>query len=291
MLLVDKPEGMTSHEAVIVARRALGTRRIGHTGTLDPFATGLLLLCVGRFTRAAEYFHLLPKTYDAEMRLGVETDTHDRTGRVTGEVEVAGLDGEHVARVVHDLRGESLQRPPAFSAKRVRGRRAHREARVGRPPVLDPVPIAVHRVSVEAVELPLVRFSVTVSTGTYVRGLARDVGRTLGCGAHLTSLRRTEIGPFLVGAARPPEDLAAGHGGDGGWLRPAEALVWMRRRVVVAAEAEALRNGRAVPRGRLTPLEEASGSDSGPIAAVMGDRLVAIATAVDAELRPRKVFD
>jgi tRNA pseudouridine55 synthase len=153
------------------------------------------------------------------------------------------------------------------------------------------VPIVVHRVSVEAVELPLVRFSVTVSTGTYVRGLARDVGRTLGCGAHLTSLRRTGIGPFLVGAARPPEDLAAGHDGGGACLKPAEALVWMRRRVVVAAEAEAIRHGRPVPRGRLTPLEETAGSDSEPIAVMLGDRLVAIATVVDAELRPRKVFD
>jgi len=296
MLLVDKPAGMTSHDAVLAARDRLRMRRIGHTGTLDPFATGLLLLLAGPFTRAMQYFHALAKRYTAVMRLGVETDTEDRTGTVIAgneiwrrltEVEVRGALASRV--------GEGTQVPPSYSAKKVEGRRAYTEARRGAIVELAPVPITVHRLDLERFDPPVVAFSTTVSTGTYVRSLARDIGRDLGCGAHLLELRRTRIGPFavedavLLGEVAPP-----GSAGARGWLAPAEALAWIPRRRLDRSEVAAVRNGRAIPAGSLEPPVPATGPVGAPatgaVALVGEDGLVGVAARHGDELRPRKVF-
>ena len=177
------------------ARRALDTRRVGHTGTLDPFASGLLLLCLGPATRLAEYLLGLDKEYLATARLGVTTDTLDREGDA---VETASgwetLSSDEVRAALDELTGSISQTPPAFSAKKVKGEAAHRLARRGEAPELEPVTVTIHELELLDLDLPRVRFRVRCSSGTYVRAIARDVGEALGVGAHLTELRRTGIG-------------------------------------------------------------------------------------------------
>lgn len=290
VLLVDKPAGPTSHDVVQEARRALGTRRVGHAGTLDPFATGLLLLCAGRATRLVEYFHLLSKTYEASLRLGIETDTHDPEGRVVGRSEAwHELGPTAVEDVLSRFRGRLVQRPPAFSAKRVGGRRAHRAARHGEAVELEPVPVEVHRLEVVACEPPSLRLRAEVSTGTYLRALARDLGRALGCGAHLRALRREAIGPFGVGDAVAPSDLAGLGQGRAAWRTPAEALAWLPSRHLAPEEAERARSGARVPADSTADPGGAAGAL--PVTLVHEGRLVAVAELLDGELQPRKVLD
>jgi tRNA pseudouridine55 synthase len=282
LLLVDKPAGVTSHAVVAAARRALDERRIGHTGTLDPFATGLLLLLVGAFTRATEHFHVLPKTYAAVMRLGVETDTEDPSGAVVSSSEAwRDLDPAAVASEVAGLVGDHEQVLPAFSAKRVGGARAYDLARSGEAVELPAASITVHAARVTDVSLPEVSFEVQVSTGTYIRSLARDLGRALGCGAHLSSLRRTAIGPFAVAEAVAPEAIGPATVNGPAWRSAAAALEWLPRRALDESEASDVRHGRFLP----TRSEQ-----EGPIVLVHEGRLVAIAEAVEGNIRPRKVF-
>jgi tRNA pseudouridine55 synthase len=197
VLPVDKPVGPTSHDIIAAARRALRQRRIGHTGTLDPFASGLLLLLLGRATRLAEYFADLPKRYTATAHLGVATDTEDRTGQIVATSDAwRGLAPDRVRAAFESMAGERMQRPPAFSAKKVAGERAYAAARRGDDLALQPVPIRIDSLRVTGLELPLVTFEVTCSTGTYVRSIARDAGDDLGVFGHLAELRRTGIGPW-----------------------------------------------------------------------------------------------
>lgn len=205
ILLIDKPKGITSHDAVSEVRRALGTKKVGHAGTLDPMATGLLVMGVGRATRFLRFLGSLPKTYEATMRLGVETTTLDADGDVVRTAAVDVRDDD-LARAVEDLVGESMQRPPAYSAVKVGGRKLYEAARRGEALEAEPRPIRVDRSEIAARRGDDVDLIVTCSGGTYVRVLVADVGATLGCGAHLTSLRRTAIGPFDVGSATPPDD-------------------------------------------------------------------------------------
>lgn len=271
-------------------------RRVGHTGTLDPFATGLLLLLIGPFTRAMEYFHALAKRYTAVMRLGIETDTEDRTGSPIAESGAwRGLDEADVRMALESRLGEGFQVPPIYSAKRVEGRRAHTEARRGALVELAPVPITVHRVELDRFDPPVVAFSATVSTGTYVRSLARDIGRDLGCGAHLLELRRTGIGPFPVEKAVAPDDAVPPNAaGARGWYAPAEALAWMPRRRLEPGEVIAIGHGRAIPVDTLEPPHPDVGPIGAParntMALVAEGELVAIAERHGDELRPRKVF-
>jgi tRNA pseudouridine55 synthase len=204
VLLIDKPSGMTSHDVVDAVRRALGTRKVGHAGTLDPMATGLLVLGVGRATRLLRFLGDLPKTYEGVMRLGVETDTLDAEGEVvrTSEVDVTRDD---VAAAMAELTGESSQRPPAYSAVKVAGRRLYEAARAGEVIEADPRPIRVDAFELLAIEGAEAGFRVVCSGGTYVRVLAADVGARLGCGAHLTRLRRTSIGTLRVADATSPD--------------------------------------------------------------------------------------
>lgn len=293
ILMVDKPSGPTSHDVVERARRAMDERRIGHTGTLDPFATGLLVLCVGPATRLAEYFHLLPKRYRAVLRLGVETTTHDPEGEPVGDEDLSwrNLSRADVEEAVAGFRGTILQRPPAFSAKRVDGRRAHRAAREGEPVELESREVRVHELQVVDMELHRVTLTARVSTGTYVRALARDIGRTLGCGAHLTSLRRTAIGSFQVEEAVPANDLEPGElaPGSPGWRSPAAALDFLPRRELSRRERDRVAHGSRVSAEGVEPSPEADG-DELPVALVHEGELLAVAERVDGELQPRKVL-
>jgi tRNA pseudouridine55 synthase len=203
LLLVDKPSGMTSHDAVDVVRRSLGTRKVGHAGTLDPMATGLLLLGVGRATRLLRYLGELPKTYAATGRLGEETDTLDADGEI---VRTAPVDASlaEVERACASLVGESMQTPPAYSAVKVGGRKLYEAARKGEVLEAPARPVRVDAFDVTAFDGRDLEVRVTCSGGTYVRVLVANVGRTLGCGAHLVRLRRTAIGSFRVEDAHPP---------------------------------------------------------------------------------------
>lgn len=203
LLLIDKPAGLTSHDVVATVRRGLGARKVGHAGTLDPMATGLLVLGVGRATRLLRFLGDLPKTYTGTILLGVETTTLDADGDVTRTAPVDVSD-ETLAAAISMLVGDSLQRPPAFSAVKVGGRKLYEAARAGETLVADPRPIRIDRLEATGRTGDAVDFVAVVSSGTYVRVLAADVGVALGCGAHLSALRRTAIGPFSVtGAASP----------------------------------------------------------------------------------------
>jgi tRNA pseudouridine55 synthase len=205
LLLVDKPGGMTSHDVVDVVRRTLGTRKVGHAGTLDPMATGLLILGVGRATRLLRFLGGLPKTYEGSARLGVETTTLDADGDVTAERPVTANEAD-IRSAMGSLMGDSLQAPPAYSAVKVGGRKLYEAAREGEVLEAAPRPIRVDAFALTGYRAPDVDFVVTCSGGTYVRVLLADVGSMLGCGAHLTRLRRTAIGALdVAGAVAPGE--------------------------------------------------------------------------------------
>lgn len=283
ILPVDKPEGPTSHDVVAMARRGLQTRRVGHTGTLDPFASGLLLLCVGSATRLSSVLTGLDKEYDAVAVLGVTTRTHDREGSVVSETDASHLTDRAIAEAVEELRGVQWQRPPAFSAKKVGGEAAHRRARRGETVDLDPVQVVVHALEVTGREGPRVALRVRCSSGTYVRALARDLGEALGVGAHLDRLRRTAVGDFTVAEAVPAGALAAV--APEAWISPAAAV---RRAGVPWFEVEAgaageLALGRPIAAG-------VDGGDASLVAAVEGERLLALGEVTGRAFQPRKVF-
>ena len=208
LLLVDKPAGMTSHDVVGVARRALGERRIGHAGTLDPFATGLLVLLVGRATRLLPYLDGEPKVYEATIRLGVETDTDDVTGAPLRSTDAP--DDDAIDAAVAGLTGAIEQRPPSYSAKQVAGRRAYAAARRGESLDLAPVRVEVHEWRRRGRHGDDLDVTITCSGGTYIRALARDLGRAAGSAAHLAALRRVRSGPFDVSDAMSIDALREG---------------------------------------------------------------------------------
>jgi tRNA pseudouridine55 synthase len=207
LLILDKPGGMTSHDVVARARRILGERSIGHLGTLDPMATGVLPLLAGRYTRLAQYFGKMEKSYTGTIRFGQATDTYDAEGEAVGPAHAVDLDAALLREHAAKFRGELLQTPPVFSAKKVGGRPAYKMARAGQEVKLEPVRIVVHRFEITHVGAETAEFFVTVSAGGYVRGIAHELGQQLGCGAHLAALRRVAAGPFSIEAALTVEEL------------------------------------------------------------------------------------
>lgn len=207
LLLVDKPAGITSHDVVDVARRAYGERSIGHLGTLDPFATGLLVLLLGRATRLASFIDNEPKVYNATICFGEETDTGDPSGDV---IRTAALPSRQaILDALPLLTGDIRQVPPEFSAKKVAGAPAYRAARAGEPVVLAPAPVAVHEWRIASLTHNELAVSIACGGGTYIRALARDLGRACGSAAHLTSLRRIRSGEFDVADAATVDCLRA----------------------------------------------------------------------------------
>ena len=241
LAVVDKPAGVTSHDVVALMRRRLTERRIGHAGTLDPDATGVLLVGVGNATRLLRFLTALGKTYTASVVLGVETSTLDAAGDVTATHEMRHVtEAQFRAAVGQHLTGPIMQVPPMVSALKVDGRRLHELAREGIEVERQPRPVTIHRFDVEPTADPLVyRIDVTCSSGTYVRTLAADLGHLLGGGAHLTDLRRTACGSFDDSQARSPDDAVL--------ISSAEAMRDYTRVTVPDDVAAVVRNGRVLP--------------------------------------------
>ena len=198
ILLVDKSEGETSHDVVQKVRRVLGIRKVGHAGTLDPFATGLLVVLVGQSTKLSPFVTAETKVYEAVVHLGVETDTYDKTGKIVRERGLSEIKRGDVEKVLTKFTGEIEQIPPPFSALKIKGKRAYEMARKGEEVKLSPRKVVIYDLTVEEFEPPLLSITLRCSSGTYVRSLASDVGDALGCGAHLNLLRRTQVGAFRV---------------------------------------------------------------------------------------------
>jgi tRNA pseudouridine55 synthase len=245
ILVVDKPTGITSQKAIDRAKRWFprGTR-IGHTGTLDPLATGILVLCLGRATRLAEYVQRMPKVYAATFRLGVESDTDDADGQIVaaGAARMPGV--EEVQENLHRFQGEFLQRPPRFSALKVAGRRAYAQARRGREVSIESRLVTVHRLDVVEYAPPFVRLTINCGRGTYIRSIARDLGSQLGCGAIVWELRRLAVGHFDLARAVPleaDEKMACQM-----MLPIAAAVAELPRVALVGTDAEHFRHGLPV---------------------------------------------
>jgi tRNA pseudouridine55 synthase len=240
--VVDKQAGWTSHDVVAKARGLLGTRKVGHSGTLDPDATGVLVLGVGRVTRLLMYLTALDKSYVGEVVLGAATSTLDASGEVTGTWDMSGVGVARVRAAAAELTGHLLQVPPMVSAKQVGGRRLHELARAGVEVEREPVPVHVSRFEVrEPVASGVFPVSVTCSSGTYVRSLAADLGAALGGGAHLRRLCRTAVGPFTLDEALPLEALTPAR-----LLAPVEALRGRDRVAVADGVAAWVRHGRVL---------------------------------------------
>ncbi len=289
ILLIDKPAGVTSFEVVRQARRALKIRKIGHLGTLDPFATGLLPLCLLEATKLTPYLMPEPKTYRARVKLGVTTDTQDSTGTVVAASEAMPAP-EQILQAAARFVGEVTQVPPQYSAVHYQGERAYRLARRGEVAELAPRTVTIYDLTVDAVAIPEFTLMVKCSQGTYIRTLAQDLGEALGCGAHLSALRRLAVGPFKVDDALPlaamaelsREELASR-------IVPLSAcLPGLRPIEVDAAAARQLRQGRPLVHG-------AAGLHEGEQVRVLADaELVAVAQVKNltpqAVLAPVRVF-
>jgi tRNA pseudouridine55 synthase len=285
LVIVDKPAGQTSHDVVAQIRRLAGTRRVGHAGTLDPMATGVLVIGVEKATRLLGHLTLAEKEYTATIRLGQATDTDDAEGQIVAETSAAGVTEAALQSAVAALTGEIRQVPPGFSAIKVAGKRAYRLAREGAAPELAARTVTVRSFTIQAVRrvggLLDADVSVTCSSGTYIRALARDLGAALGVGGHLTALRRTRVGPYGVGQARTLDQLAASF-----TVIPLAdaAAVAFPRLDLTEEDARLVAHGRRLPAAKL-------GGDPGPVAAFAPDgSLVALLTEEAGQARPAAVF-
>lgn len=282
LLVVDKPAGWTSHDVVGRGRRLARTKKVGHAGTLDPMATGVLLLGIGRATRLLGHLALTDKAYDTTVRLGQTTVTDDAEGDVVATADPSAVTDAQLAAALADLTGPITQVPSAVSAIKVDGVRSYARVRAGEQVALAGRPVVVSALSLLARRGPDLDLRCTVSSGTYVRALARDLGAALGVGAHLTALRRTRVGPFELSAAHTLEQLAADGATDAAVL-PLDAAVASAfpQRALSADEARALSYGqRLAPSGR-----------TGPVGAFAPDgRCVALVEDREGAARPSVVF-
>ncbi len=295
LLLLDKPEGITSHDAVERARRATGVKKIGHTGTLDPMATGLLVLCCGRAARLQGFFTGLPKTYEGTITLGRATTTYDAAGETTAELaSPPAFSKEEIERAATEFRGEFEQSPPPYSAKKVGGRKFYEMARKGEAVPSAPKRVVVTRFDLEDGDGPERKFVLSCSSGTYVRSIAHELGARLGCGGHLSALRRTRVGDFAIEDAvrldafeemdetarsRPPHAI------------PLAGIPFPFPRMTVASlEAWKIRRGQSVP-------ARVEGPDGGWVSLLSADgellalgQITPIGTGRIAMIRPRIVL-
>lgn len=274
ILLVDKPTGITSHDVVSRTRKALNMRKVGHAGTLDPMATGLLVLGVGPATRLLTFIVGLDKTYEATIRLGVSTDSDDADGEVIQTTDASALGLEEITAGISELTGDISQVPSKVSAIKVNGRRAYDRVRAGEEITLSPRPVTVSRFDVTSMRTgeTVVEVGVVVdcSSGTYVRALARDLGERLGVGGHLTTLRRTRIGPFVVDGAPGADDLVDVTLIDA----PTAAAKVLGRVDVDADEARDLRDGKRIvgAADRLTSTQAAAVDPDGALIGIVEAR-------------------
>ena len=282
LVVVDKAAGWTSHDVVAKCRGIFGQKRVGHAGTLDPGATGVLLVGLGRATRLLRYPSALPKTYVGEVVLGTETSTLDDEGEVTATYDMSGVTLDDVRTTAERFVGDIEQVPPMVSAVKVGGRRLHELARAGEEVEREPRPVTVYSLSVsEAADPGVFTIETTCSAGTYVRVLAADLGHALGGGAHLRNLRRTAVGRFAVTEARPVEAL-----GPDAVLPPAEAMRGYAPVTVAPALADSVRHGRVLEAAAL-------GADGeGPWAVIDADEelLAVYETYDEARVKPAVVI-
>lgn len=208
VLLVNKPADITSHDVVVEIRKLFRTKKVGHAGTLDPFATGLLLLCLDEATRIVEYLVNCDKEYVAVMKLGESTNTQDCTGYMLEKRAVPAFREDEISETFVRFVGDLSQIPPMFSARKIQGKRLYKLAREGKTIARGARRIRIHELEILAITLPYIRFRVVCSKGTYIRTLAHDIGEVLGCGAHLSVLERTRIGPFLLKNAVSLDELS-----------------------------------------------------------------------------------
>jgi tRNA pseudouridine55 synthase len=250
VLPVDKGPGVTSFQVVAQLRRVLRVRKMGHGGTLDPAATGVLPVLVGEATKLTPYLTELDKEYVATVRLGVVTDTQDSSGRVLATAPVPPLEREAVEGVLARFRGEIQQVPPMYSALHHEGRRLYELAREGREVARPPRPVTIHALTLESLTLPTLMLRVRCGKGTYVRTLAADLGEALGCGAALAGLVRTRVGPYTLDRCVPWEEVVGGGDAARLWARllPSDSAVAHLAAVTLdAARARAFLNGQTVP--------------------------------------------
>jgi tRNA pseudouridine55 synthase len=207
LIVIDKPAGITSHDVVARLRKIAGERSIGHLGTLDPMATGVLPLLLGKFTRLAQYFSTAEKTYTGTIRFGFATDTYDAEGEPAGPDTNPALTLEQIRAAAARFHGELEQMPPPFSAKKIAGQPAYKLARQGKPVELKPATVRITSFEITSLDGADASFSMSISAGGYVRSVAHELGQDLGCGAHLSSLRRTQAGVFTLADAHTLEEL------------------------------------------------------------------------------------
>jgi tRNA pseudouridine55 synthase len=207
LLVIDKPGGMTSHDVVSRLRRITGEKSIGHLGTLDPMATGVLPLLLGKFTRLTQYFSSAEKSYTGTIRFGFATDTYDAEGEPTSPPTQTSLTLEQVRQIAERFHGTMQQMPPAYSAKKIAGTPAYKLARAGKPVDLKPATVHIESFAITELHGDEASFTLSISAGGYVRSIAHEMGQDLGCGAHLSSLRRTRAGVFTPAEAHRLEDL------------------------------------------------------------------------------------
>jgi tRNA pseudouridine55 synthase len=299
VLVVDKPSGPTSHDVVACARRALHVNKVGHLGTLDPLATGVLPLVVGRATRLASLFTGASKQYDAVIRLGVITDTYDITGTVLGGSEATAA-GTHeqlpspdaISAAARGFIGSHLQRPPPVSAKKIGGVRAYELARRHQPVEIPPVPVTIDALTVLSIDGPRVRCRIVSSSGFYVRSLAHELGGMLGCGGCLEALRRERHGPFRLEQAVQLAEVVEDGAAAGARLVPMEALLPEMTTVVVSnAGALRARHGNPLRPDDLTPpVASRSNTDRVRVLDPHGSLLAIAVRAADGALHPRIVL-
>lgn len=287
VLVVDKPVGYTSHDVVQIIRRGTGIRRAGHTGTLDPRASGVLVVLVGPAVRLSEYVSASDKRYQATLRLGTSTDTYDSEGSVTGSASVEDISMEQFEEILQQFVGEIKQVPPPYSAVKVKGRKAYEMARKGEEVDLEPRTINVYSLELLEWDPPEAVIDVFCSSGTYVRSLANDLGLALGCGAHLIGLRRTKSGRFTLRDAvtlrRLQEAFQAGD-----WYKylipAAEALADWPLIELNPDEVELVRHGHRIPADEGSKNWVRAVSQQGDLVALMEYQSESM------EWQPRKVF-
>lgn len=285
ILLIDKPQGITSHGVISRLRRVLGTRRIGHAGTLDPLATGLLVVAVGPATRFLQYLDLEPKTYEAAIRFGVETDTYDAEGEITASTPTPPNLADEIAVNIKNFIGELQQIPPVFSAIKLQGKPLYAYARRGEDVAVKPRKVFISEYRLKHMDGDTGQFEVICSGGTYVRSLAHDLGRAVGCGAHIAGLRRTGAGAFDVSRAIPLEEVSAAH------LIPVkEALAHLPQIFLNPSQIDHIRHGRSIQ--VQNPLLEPKAALLTPEGNVLGIGAVVKETMLHPEcVIPAEVFD
>ncbi len=282
ILSIDKPSGLSSHDVVNKVRRVAGMRRIGHTGTLDPLATGLLIICLGRATRLAEYLIGQRKRYEASIRLGQETDTFDAEGTIVDEKPLE-VTVSQIRGAMDSFRGEINQVPPAYSAVKIAGQPLYKRARQGEAVTRPERKVTIYEFNLQRWQPPYLEVCIVCSSGTYIRSIAHDLGQALGCGGYLADLRRLAIGNFTIQDALPlqelkPENLDT-------YLQPIDAAVrHLPHLILDRAEATRLFHGLSIPVRIGQPAE--------PLVRAYDERgqFVGILTRVEQHWQARKIF-